>query len=120
MGDFGSAFRYSTGPALHPPARQALETIFLSAQQFLLTSYTSLTYTRLMTTNISVSATGRYSLCYSHVPGARPLVQSRHDTLREARRAAALIRRQRPDLTYPDVRIDRADGSVVEYAGPTR
>lgn len=39
-------------------------------------------------------------------------------TLREARAAAR--RMWQPRHTYQDVRIERADGSLVEYAGPSR
>jgi hypothetical protein len=52
-------------------------------------------------------------------PGAAPCVVSTHSTLREAWTASAEYA-SRGDLTYQDVRIERTDGTLVEYAGPSR
>jgi len=58
-----------------------------------------------------------YTLTAPATPGATPTVASTHSTLESARAAARTLSRGRPDLRGQDVRIDREDGSLVEYAG---
>lgn len=61
-----------------------------------------------------------YLLTYPETPGAEP-TSTECATLRQAREmAAAEVRFGRKDLTYQDIRIERADGTLVEYAGPCR
>ena len=63
--------------------------------------------------------TETYTVIAPMTPGATPTVYATTQTLREARAAAAAFAQQRRDLTYQDVRIERA-GTRVEYAGPAR
>jgi len=58
-----------------------------------------------------------YTLTAPATPGAPPSIISTHVTLRAARFAAHSLSRGRPDLRGQDVRINREDGSLVEYAG---
>ena len=58
----------------------------------------------------------KYLVTAPSTPGATPTSQSVH-TLRDARRIARTFRDRR-DLRGQDVRIERADGRLVEYAGP--
>ena len=69
------------------------------------------------TTNLDPGT--RYTLTYPATPGAIPTRQWSGATIREARREAVACRARR-DLRYQDVRIDRADGRLAEYAGPVR
>ncbi len=61
--------------------------------------------------------TRKYRISAPSTPGSRPTIQGAHGNLRDARRSACLFN-DRNDLTYQDVRIERADGHLVEYAGP--
>ena len=63
----------------------------------------------------------RYRVVAPATPGAppTPATSAGSSRLAEARRIARCFRHRR-DLTYQDVRIVRADGSLVEYAGPMR
>ena len=63
--------------------------------------------------------TKRYAVVMPTTPGARPSVVADELSLRKARRVARDASRDRPDLRYCDVRIER-DGVLVEYAGPAR
>ena len=60
-----------------------------------------------------------YQIRTRTTPGATPTVVAETKTLAGARKIARTYRDRR-DLTGQDVRIERADGSLVEYAGPTR
>lgn len=59
-------------------------------------------------------------VAYPHVPGVPPSVRRAYDTLAEAREHAVLVRHGRKDLRRSDVRIETADGRLIEYAGPNR
>jgi hypothetical protein len=61
----------------------------------------------------------RYRVTAPSTPGAVATEQARCVTLVAARRAAKRFA-QRKDLNNCDVRIERADGVLVEYAGPNR
>ncbi len=61
----------------------------------------------------------QYILRAPKTPGAQPSDISAHVYLAEARKAARAFRDRR-DLTNQDVRIERVDGQLVEYAGPNR
>lgn len=61
----------------------------------------------------------KYAVSTRMTPGSAMMVVSGHHTLTEARKAAREYR-NRKDLTWQDVRIERADGSLVAYAGPCR
>jgi hypothetical protein len=61
----------------------------------------------------------KYTVTAPKTPGAQPAEVAAVRTLAEARRAARPFA-SRPDLKGQDVRINRADGSLVEYAGPSR
>lgn len=60
----------------------------------------------------------RYQVTAPKTPGATPSSQPAA-TLAEARKIAKAFAGRR-DLTGQDVRIERADGQLVEYAGPSR
>lgn len=62
----------------------------------------------------------RYQVSAPATPGARLTVAAKYATLRDARRYARDAYRSRRDLTWQDVRIERPDGMLVEYAGPPR
>lgn len=59
----------------------------------------------------------KYQVTAPATPGAQPTVIGAADTLSDARRIAKPLR-ARPDLSGQDVRIERPDGQLVEYAGP--
>ncbi len=59
----------------------------------------------------------KYNVSAPKTPGATPSVIAGADTLRAARREAKAFRAGRRDLHRQDVRIEREDGSLVEYAG---
>lgn len=61
----------------------------------------------------------RYQVSLPTVPGNAP---SSHParTLGQARKLAKILGGHRKDLTYQDVRIETANGSLIEYAGPCR
>ncbi len=59
----------------------------------------------------------KYHVSAPKNPGAVPSVIASSTTLRDARREAKAFTRGRRDLRGQDVRIERADGSLVEYAG---
>jgi len=61
-----------------------------------------------------------YVVTAPKTPGATPVALATCSTLREARREARRVSQDRPDLKGQDVRIDRQDGSLVEYAGTGR
>ena len=61
----------------------------------------------------------KYEVMTRKTPGAAPTVVASAATLRDARREAARYADRR-DLCGQDVRIQRPDGSLVEYAGPAR
>lgn len=61
----------------------------------------------------------KYYVTFSATPGSRPSAQGAYSTLRDARRRAS-VTMDRSDLKGQDVRIERPDGSLVEYAGPNR
>lgn len=61
-----------------------------------------------------------YVVTAPSTPGATPTTQATCGTLREARREARSLSCDRADLAGQDVRIERADGSLVEYAGTGR
>jgi len=61
----------------------------------------------------------KYQINTRSIPGAQMTTQGRTSALRDARRIASEYRDRR-DLTWQDVRIERTDGSLVEYAGPAR
>lgn len=63
-------------------------------------------------------STNVYRVTAPATPGATPSSELAY-TLTEARRLAAKFRYRR-DLTGQDVRIERLDGQLVEYAGPAR
>jgi len=60
----------------------------------------------------------QYLITCPATPGATPSVCGKANTLSEARRIAREL--WRPDLQGQDVRIERPDGHLVEYAGPPR
>jgi hypothetical protein len=60
----------------------------------------------------------KYLVTAPQTPGARPSSQPAA-TLARARRIAKTFRDRR-DLNGQDVRIEREDGRLVEYAGPAR
>ena len=61
----------------------------------------------------------RYIVSAPTSPGDSATEHGRFETLRDARRGADAFA-NRDDLTYQDVRIERLNGSLVEYAGPSR
>lgn len=61
----------------------------------------------------------KYVITAPSTPGAQPTVQGEFATLRTARAAAQKLSGRR-DLKGQDVRIERPDGQLVEYAGPAR
>lgn len=61
-----------------------------------------------------------YVLTAPTTPGAQPSHQGSYSNLRLARAAAKKRFAGRRDLVGQDVRIERADGQLVEYAGPAR
>jgi hypothetical protein len=61
----------------------------------------------------------KYTVTAPKTPGAQPTEVAVVRTLADARRAARPYK-SRPDLAGQDVRINHADGSLVEYAGPSR
>lgn len=61
-----------------------------------------------------------YQVTYPTTPGSTPTVQIGARTIREARRHARAEAQARRDLTYQDIRIERRDGRLVEFAGPSR
>lgn len=61
-----------------------------------------------------------YEITAPKTPGATPSVVATATTLSAARKSARYFSRDRRDLSGQDVRINRPDGSLVEYAGPTR
>lgn len=60
----------------------------------------------------------KYNVSAPKTPGATP---SNHPaaSMAQARKIAKTFA-NRPDLKGQDVRIERADGQLVEYAGPAR
>lgn len=64
--------------------------------------------------------TAKYIVTYPATPGATPSTQSTHTNLRDARTAANRGASHRRDLNGQDVRIERPNGRLVEYAGPPR
>ena len=62
----------------------------------------------------------RYTVTAPVTPGATPSTVGTARTLRDARVIAKRAAAGRRDLTGQDVRIDTADGMLVEYAGPAR
>lgn len=60
----------------------------------------------------------KYNVTAPKTAGAPPVVIGTYRTLKEARRIASCI--QHNYLTYQDVRINRIDGALKEYAGPMR
>jgi hypothetical protein len=60
----------------------------------------------------------KYNVVASDVPGCPP-VSYPVATMAEARELAKSYSHRR-DLRYMDVRIESADGQLVEYAGPAR
>jgi len=62
----------------------------------------------------------KYNISYPLTPGAAPSIAEQNVSLREARKIAAHVAARRRDLTYQDIRLERADGTLVEYAGPAR
>jgi hypothetical protein len=62
-------------------------------------------------------STNKYHVSYPSTPGAAPAVHATASTIREARRIARDASRGRSDLRGQDVRIERPDGVLVEYAG---
>ncbi len=63
----------------------------------------------------------KYTVTYPATPGAaRHTRHSKHRLLGSARKAADDAGRDRRDLTWQDIRIERVDGTLVEYAGPAR
>ena len=62
-----------------------------------------------------------YQVRLPETPGSQPRVAARGLTLAQARRECdSYDIQERRDLTYQDVRIERADGRLYEYAGPMR
>lgn len=61
----------------------------------------------------------KYLVTYPSTPGATPTSRFMN-TLREARAFARKHTKHRNDLAGQDVRIERLDGQLVEYAGPAR
>lgn len=59
-----------------------------------------------------------YLMSAPSTPGARPTHSYVSDLAAARARAASCDERR--DLRYTDVRIERLDGSLVEYAGPSR
>lgn len=59
----------------------------------------------------------KYIVTAPATPGATPSVVSTHATLTAARKSAVGFSRGRRDLRGQDVRIERPDGALVEYAG---
>lgn len=77
-------------------------------------------YNNSMTTREEMTMDSKtYQISYPRTPGGAQIVQQRGLTLRQVRAHARLCARRR-DLTLQDVRIERPDGSLVEYAGPCR
>lgn len=60
-----------------------------------------------------------YQIQTRTTPGATPSIVASTKTLAEARKVARTYSDRR-DLTNQDVRIQREDGQLVEYAGPNR
>jgi len=61
-----------------------------------------------------------YNLISRLTPGAKMMIVSGARNLRAVRKDAKTNYGDRADLTYQDVRIERQDGTLVEYAGPCR
>lgn len=61
----------------------------------------------------------KYVVTAPKSPGAQPSAVAECATIAEARRAARPFA-SRKDLSGQDVRIERPDGMLVEYAGPSR
>lgn len=59
----------------------------------------------------------KYHVTAPKTPGATPSKIAAANALRDARREAKSFRAGRRDLRGQDVRIELADGSLVEYAG---
>lgn len=60
----------------------------------------------------------KYIITAPSTPGAAPSEQGQANTISAARDAARKL--WRPWLRGQDVRIERPDGELVEYAGPAR
>lgn len=69
---------------------------------------------------MTTTNTKGYVISMPATPGATPREVARPQTLREARVIARKLSHDRRDLVGQDVRIERHDGSLVEYAGPAR
>jgi hypothetical protein len=61
--------------------------------------------------------TTKYVITAPAVPGAAPTRVGTAETLADARKRAREFSRRRRDLRGQDVRIERPDGQLVEYAG---
>lgn len=61
-----------------------------------------------------------YTITMPKTPGAQPVAVATATKLADARKQAKSLSRDRRDLKGQDVRIERTDGSLVEYAGPAR
>jgi hypothetical protein len=61
----------------------------------------------------------KYQVTAPVTPGSKPTGVGFADTLRGARALSKPFKSRR-DLRGQDVRIERADGQLVEYAGPAR
>ena len=61
-----------------------------------------------------------YQIRYPRTPGSDPSVNGYADCIGDARRLAIAYTADRKDLRYHDVRIERLDGRLQEYAGPYR
>lgn len=61
-----------------------------------------------------------YQICAPRVPGAQPETYPVDGTLAEVRELATERYGARRDLLRLNVRIERRDGQLVEYAGPPR
>jgi hypothetical protein len=59
-----------------------------------------------------------YQIRYPRTPGSEPSVNGYADCIRDARSHAIVYTASRRDLRYRDVRIERLDGRLQEYAGP--
>lgn len=61
-----------------------------------------------------------YTITMPRTPGAQASAVATATKLADARKQAKSLSSDRRDLRGQDVRIERADGSLVEYAGPAR
>ena len=61
-----------------------------------------------------------YIITAPTTPGSRPSTIGTASTLRDARRIAVAVSRDRRDLAGQDVRIEYRDGRLAEYAGVGR